>query len=141
MNSLADSSLEEIKAAIRSEPWLLEHFDIGEKYIRTRSGRVYYSFAGLVPNQGKGAASARIEEARRLFPRIWFNADTTEGGRDALGWYHEKKDEQRGIGLGPDHDWSSHSADAFGLMCVVYEEPATNKRSDPRSAMAGGWMG
>ncbi len=95
----------------------------------------------VVPNQGKGAASARIEEARRLFPRIWFNADTTEGGRDALGWYHEKKDEQRGIGLGPDHDWSSHSADAFGLMCVVYEEPATNKRSDPRSAMAGGWMG
>lgn len=95
----------------------------------------------VVPNQGKGAASARIEEARRLFPRIWFNADTTEGGRDALGWYHEKKDEQRGIGLGPDHDWSSHSADAFGLMCVVYEEPATNKRSDHRSAMAGGWMG
>src|ERR1044072_5936876 len=42
MNSLADSSLEEVKAAIRSEPWLLEHFEIGEKYIRTKSGRISY---------------------------------------------------------------------------------------------------
>jgi phage terminase large subunit len=82
----------------------------------------------VVANQGKGAATGRIEALRRLFPSIWFNADTTEGLRDALGWYHEKKDEDRNIGLGPDHDWSSHSADAAGLMAVAYEEPkaATN---------------
>jgi phage terminase large subunit len=72
----------------------------------------------VVPNMGAGAATTRIEAVRRLFPQIWFNADTTEPGRDALGWYHEKKDEARGIGLGPDHDWSSHAADAFGLMAV-----------------------
>lgn len=77
----------------------------------------------VIPNQGKGAAAARIEEARRRFPSIWFNAETTEAGRDALGWYHEKKDETRNIGLGPEHDWASHGADAFGLMCVAYEEP------------------
>lgn len=82
----------------------------------------------VVPNQGKGAAKMRIEAARRLFPSIWFNKDTTEAGRDALGWYHEKKsDDDRNIGLGPDHDWSSHGADAFGLMCVVYEPPAAAK--------------
>jgi hypothetical protein len=23
--------------------------------------------------------------------------------------------------LGPDHDWSSHASDAFGLMAVCYE--------------------
>lgn len=77
----------------------------------------------VIPNQGTGAAKMRIEAARRLFPSIWFNADTTEAGRDALGWYHEKKDDERDIGLGPEHDWSSHSADAFGLMCVAYEAP------------------
>jgi phage terminase large subunit len=77
----------------------------------------------IVPNQGKGAAKARIEAARRLFPAVWFNDKTTQGGRDALGWYHEKKDDVRNIGLGPEHDWSSHGADAFGLMCVAYEEP------------------
>lgn len=77
----------------------------------------------VIPNQGKGAAKARIEAARRLFPSMWFNEDTTEAGRSALGWYHEKKDEQRNIGLGPEHDWASHGADAFGLMCVAYEQP------------------
>jgi phage terminase large subunit len=93
----------------------------------------YFRQAGysvtVVPNQGKGAAKMRIEAARRLFPSIWFNADTTEAGRDALGWYHEKKDEERGIGLGPEHDWASHSADAFGLMCVAYEMPKANDNS------------
>lgn len=76
-----------------------------------------------VPNQGKGAALKRVEAARRVFPAIWFNEATCSAGIDALGWYHEKKDEARNIGLGPEHDWSSHAADAFGLMCVAYEEP------------------
>ncbi|MEL7966379.1 phage terminase large subunit [Vreelandella neptunia] len=77
----------------------------------------------VVPNQGKGAASARIEALRRLFPALWFNEDTTKPGRDALGWYHEKRDERRNIGLGPEHDWSSHGADSAGLMAVCYEPP------------------
>ncbi len=82
----------------------------------------------VVANQGAGAAKARIEAARRRFPQVWFNADTTEPGRDALGWYHERKDEARGVGLGPEHDWSSHGADAFGLMCVAYQEPSMNSQ-------------
>jgi phage terminase large subunit len=80
--------------------------------------------AETIKNQGKGAAKLRIEAGRRLFPSIWFNQATTEGLVDALGWYHEKIDEERNIGLGPDHDWSSHAADAFGLMCVAYEQPS-----------------
>jgi phage terminase large subunit len=40
-----------------------------------------------------------------------------------LGYYHEKKDEQRHVGLGPEHDFSSHAADAFGLMAICYEGP------------------
>jgi len=31
----------------------------------------------------------RIEAVRRLLPRCWFNEETTEAGRDALGYYHE----------------------------------------------------
>jgi len=81
----------------------------------------------VIPNQGKGAASARIEAGRRLFPSMWFNEATTDPGVSALGWYHEKQDEKRNIGLGPEHDWSSHAADAFGLMCVAYEEPKTSR--------------
>lgn len=94
----------------------------------------------VVPNQGKGAAKERIEAGRKHFPAIWFNAPadavlsienkyltpTVQPGLEALGWYHEKKDEVRAIGLGPEHDWSSHPADAFGLACVcadrIFEE-------------------
>lgn len=72
----------------------------------------------VVPNMGAGAAMARVEAVRRLLPAVWFNEAPTEAGRDALGWYHEKIDEKRNIGLGPNHDWSSHGADAFGLMAV-----------------------
>lgn len=77
----------------------------------------------VIPNQGAGAAMLRVEAARRLFPQMWFDADRCAGGIDAIGWYHEKKDEARGIGLGPDHDWSSHGSDAFGLVAVSYREP------------------
>jgi phage terminase large subunit len=53
----------------------------------------------------------RIEAVRRLGPKMRWHEENTEAGREAVGFYHEKKDEIRNIGLGPDHDWSSHSAD------------------------------
>jgi hypothetical protein len=31
-----------------------------------------------------------------------------EFSRDALGFYHERKDDVRDVGHGPEHDWSSH---------------------------------
>lgn len=79
------------------------------------------------PSKGVGdghnhAASQRIEAARRVFPRIWFNEDTTETLRRSLGWYAPKYDKD-GNDMGPNHDDRSHDADAFGLMCVRYEEP------------------
>lgn len=77
----------------------------------------------VVPNQGAGAATMRIEAARRLFPSMWFNREKTEPGREAILAYHEKRDEKRNIGLGPKHDWSSHGADAFGLGAIAYEPP------------------
>lgn len=88
----------------------------------------------VIPNQGKGAAKIRIEAARRLFPQVWFDEEKTEAGREALGWYHEKRDEIREVGLGPDHDWSSHSSDAFGLMCVAHEDEKA-----PRAPKEGSW--
>ena len=51
-----------------------------------------------IKNTGTGAAMMRIE-ARRVFPRCWFNDSTTEAGRDALGYYHERQDEKRSTRL------------------------------------------
>lgn len=103
----------------------------------------------VVPNQGKGAAAARIEAARRHFDACRFNkpdlvivgADgwpatpTCAAGLEALGWYHEKTDPKRNIGLGPDHDWSSHGSDAFGMMAVcadtIFAEANRGRGVDP----------
>lgn len=95
-----------------------------------------------VKNQGPGAASMRIEALRRLFPSIDWNAETCEeGGLEALGWYHEKRSkDDRDIGLGPDHDWSSHCADAAGLMAVVYEMPKGVEEARSRRRQKS-WMG
>lgn len=95
----------------------------------------------VVPNQGKGAAKNRIEVGRRMFPSIWFNEETTQPGIEAIGWYHEKKDEERGIGLGPEHDWSSHGADAFGLMCIAADKVQSEvmPTENPYAAFRRGW--
>jgi len=87
----------------------------------------------VILNQGKGAAMRRVDAAKLQFPKMWFNETSTEAGRQALGFYHEKWDDDRNIGLGPDHDWSSHSADAFGLMCMDYQEPRVIKTEADRA--------
>jgi phage terminase large subunit len=78
------------------------------------------------PNQGAGAALVEIEAVRRILPRCWFNAesaDVEDKGLAALSYYHERRDPNRNVGLGPEHSWASHSARAFGLMAICYEEP------------------
>lgn len=77
----------------------------------------------VVANQGKGAAMMRVRSAQRVFPSMWIDEEgcTEYGGLEAIGWYHEKRSEERNIGLGPEHDWSSHGADSFGLMAIVFE--------------------
>jgi len=104
-------------------------FDINYKSAFKKAGYA----CEIVPNQGAGAASERVEVSRRVFPNVWIDETKCDAGIKALAWYHEKKDEQRSIGLGPDHDWSSHSADAFGMMCLVYEQQGSKAKpmADP----------
>jgi phage terminase large subunit len=97
----------------------------------------------VIRNQGPSAAMLRIDAGRRLFPRMWFNEATTADGLEVLGAYHERRDDKREIGLGPEHDWASHGADAFGLLAVAYEEPRVKREAARRPVHAGGntWMG
>lgn len=89
----------------------------------------------IMPNAGPGAANQRIEAVRRVFPRVWMDQTKCEGGLDALGWYHEKTDERRSIGLGPDHDWSSNAADAFGAMAIESEKLSRNRHAKQLGSM------
>lgn len=109
----------------KAQIWLPHDGDSNDKVIdvsyASAFGQAGYNVT-VVPNQGKGAAKARIEAGRRMFPACWFNESTTDPGLVALGWYHEKRDEIRNVGLGPEHDWSSHAADSYGLMAIVHEQ-------------------
>lgn len=60
MNTLADSSMEEIKQAIKSVPFLDAYYDMGENYIRTKNKNIYYSFCGLRHNLDSIKSKARI---------------------------------------------------------------------------------
>lgn len=76
MNSLEDSSLEEIKQAIRSESFLEAFFEIGEKFIRTKCGRISYIFTGLRHNLDSIKSKARIlvawvDEAESVSEMAW----------------------------------------------------------------------
>ena len=60
MNSLEDSSMAEVKAAIESLPWLKDQYDIGEKYIRTANRKIEFVFAGLRHNLDSIKSKSRI---------------------------------------------------------------------------------
>jgi len=116
---------------LRSRKWhpvcYLPHDGINANNVTGKRYRDHLEDAGfevvVIPNQGAGAAMQRIEAVRRILPLCFFNEETTEAGIACLGYYHEKKDEQRHVGLGPEHDFSSHAADSFGLMAICYEGP------------------
>lgn len=126
---------------------VLPHDGVNENNITGKRYEDHLKDAGfatdIVKNQGRGAAMMRVEAVRRILPMCWFNDTQTEAGRDALGFYHERKDEARNVGLGPEHDWSSHSADAFGLMAISHkaQEPKVEVVEREYDYAEGqGWM-
>src|SRR5690606_31989149 len=93
MKTLADSSLEEIKLAIQSEPWLAAHFEIGETFIRTHGllGNVYYTFVGLDRNIDNVKSQARIllawvDEAEPVTDEAWTKLIPTLREEDSELW-------------------------------------------------------
>ena len=76
MNSLEDSAFIDVKKAILSEPWLAEYYEIGEKFIRSRDGRIRYVFAGLSRNLDSIKSKADIficwvDEAESVSEVAW----------------------------------------------------------------------
>ena len=76
MNSLGESSFEEIKIAIQSIDWLDAYYDCGEKYIRSIDGNISYTFAGLRRSLDSIKSKARIllcwvDEAEALSGRAY----------------------------------------------------------------------
>ena len=99
MNSLEDSSMEEVKQAIRSVPWLDAYFEMGEKYIRTKNRRVSYVFVGLRHNVDSLKSKARVllawvDEAESVSETAWMKLRPTvrEAGSEVWCTWNPEKD-------------------------------------------------
>ncbi|HEX7011948.1 MAG TPA: phage terminase large subunit [Steroidobacteraceae bacterium] len=93
MNSLDESSLEEIKRSIEEEPFLAEYYEIGEKYVRSRDGRIRYRFAGLDRNLASIKSRGRIlicwvDEAEPVTDEAWSTLVPTLR-EEGTGWNAE----------------------------------------------------
>jgi len=91
MNSLDDSSLEEVKSAIRSVPWLEDYYELGEKYIRSKDGRINYVFAGLRRSLDALKSKAKlilawIDEAETVSETAWRKLIPTVREHDSEIW-------------------------------------------------------
>lgn len=99
MNSLEDSSMEEVKSAIRSMSWLSDYYDVGEKYIRTKNRLIDFTFAGLRHNLDSIKSKAKvliawIDEAETVSDIAWKKLLPTirEEGSEIWGtWNRETK--------------------------------------------------
>ncbi|EOG1933995.1 PBSX family phage terminase large subunit [Providencia stuartii] len=99
MNSLEESSMEEVKQAIRSVPWLSDFYELGEKYIRTKCRSVSYVFSGLRHNLDSIKSKARIliawvDEAESVSETAWTKLTPTvrEAGSEIWVTWNPEKD-------------------------------------------------
>lgn len=100
LNSLDESSMEEVKAAIRDEPWLEQHFEIGETFIRTASGNISFAFAGLRRNVDSIKSKARIllawiDEAEQVSESAWLKLIPTVREDDSEIWVSYNPESKR----------------------------------------------
>ena len=91
MNSLSESSFEEISQAIKAEPWLNAYYDVGERYIRTKNRLIDYGFAGLRHNLDSIKSKARIllcwvDEAEGVSDTAWMKLIPTVREDDSEIW-------------------------------------------------------
>jgi hypothetical protein len=103
---LTDQDLKEIGVSLGHRRQLLRA--IAELTGREKGGRnvcdAQHKIIGLCCGANEHISGAPPRHGATLEPRA------VSRGRDALGYYHERQDEKRNVGLGPEHDWSSHAA-------------------------------
>lgn len=122
MNSMEDSSLNEVKQAIESTPWLAAYFEVGDKFIRTKNRRVHYAFAGLRHNldslKGKSPILvAWIDEAEPVSEAAWTKLGPTvraPGSEIWVTWNPEKD------GSATDKRFRKHQATGSKIVEMNY---------------------
>lgn len=108
-----------------------EHFlphDVAARDLSTgKSRQEVLRTLGVVPVRiiPRLAVEDRINAARVLIPKMWFDKDKCARGIAALKNYERKWDAKNKIFLSsPLHNWASHGADAFGHYALGYRDEA-----------------
>lgn len=72
-----------------------------------------------------------IEAARTIFSKCWFDADKCADGLQSLRHYrYELKQDGVSYAKTPQHDWSSHAADAFRYLAVAMRPDVTMRTQE-----------
>jgi len=73
-----------------------------------------------------------IQAARKTLPRCWFDEEACATGIDALGQYQREWDDKtKCFRNTPRHDWTSHPADAFRYLSIMWQQEAEPKPKGP----------
>jgi phage terminase large subunit len=80
-----------------------------------------------------------IEAVRGIIPLCAFDAEKCSYGLRALASYHRKwDDKKRSFATHPEHDWSSHAADAYRMFGVGSSQ--TREHAAPQRRRRASWM-
>ncbi len=127
LNSLSDSSMEEIKQAIRSVPFLKAYYEMGENYIRTKNRRVSYGFAGLRHNLDSIKSKARIllcwvDEAETVSEMAWRKLLPTVREDDSevwVTWNPERRDSATSQRFRHEQIFDDLTGELIGVGCEM----------------------
>ncbi len=79
-----------------------------------------------------------INQARLMFARCYFDAEKCERLLDCLAFYHARHDDKHQVERPePEHDWSSHGADAFRYLAIGHRMGETAEEG-PKAYLAKG---
>ena len=83
----------------------------------------------------------RVNAARTVVEDCYFDKQATDEGLEALAaWHYEWDEERREFSKEPDHDWSSHGADAFSYGALIMREMEIEKKEAKVTRISGGLM-
>lgn len=80
-----------------------------------------------------------IQAARVMFRRTWFDESNCEDGIEALRQYQREWDDDKKMFKDkPLHNWTSHAADAFRYLAVVWKHEAQESQPEKGKTLAVG---
>jgi phage terminase large subunit len=147
--AVSGASIDELATVVSSKPYRYgKHYlphDARAKTLAANGKSIIEQLAVLLGGVGNLAivpdlsVQDGIQAARLTLPRCWFDSVKCKDGIEALRQYQrEYDDDKKAFRQTPRHDWTSHPADAFRMMAVIWRlEPVATKPDPERVLVVG----